>query len=66
MCGGIGSGVYFSLFMGCACYWRVHGYVLAGSEIGVLSRIFSIFSGVRVVGVCVLVYARTHTNYLGT
>jgi len=37
-------------------------YVLAGSEIGVLSRIFSIFAGVRVVGVCVLVYARTHTQ----
>jgi len=35
---------------------------LAGSEIGVLSCIFSIFSGVRVVGVCVLVYAHTHTQ----
>ena len=49
-----------------ACCWfvlvsGVGGCVLAGSEIGVLSRIFSIFSGVRVVGVCVLVYARTHT-----
>ena len=35
---------------------------MAGSEIGVLSRIFFIFSGFRVVGVCVLVYARTHTQ----
>jgi len=50
-----------------ACSWfalvaGVGGYVLAGSEIGVLSRIFSIFAGVRVVCVCVLVYARTHTQ----
>jgi len=50
-----------------ACSWfalvaGVGGYVLAGSEIGVLSRTFSILSGVRVVGVCVLVYARTHTQ----
>ena len=50
-----------------ACSWLalvtgVGGYVLAGSEIGVLSRIFSIFSGVRVMGGCVLVYARTHTQ----
>jgi len=50
-----------------ACSWfalvaGVGGYVLAGSEIGVLSRIFSIFAGVRVVGGCVLVYARTHTH----
>ena len=49
-----------------ACSWfaivtGVGGYILAGSEIGVLSRIFSIFAGVKVVGVCVLVYARTHT-----
>jgi len=35
---------------------------LAGVEIGVLSCIFLIFAGVRVVGVCILVYARTHTQ----
>ena len=50
-----------------ACSWLalvtgVGGYVLAGVEIGVLSCIFSIFAGVMVVGVCVLVYARTHTQ----
>jgi len=34
---------------------------LAGVEIGVLSYIyFSVFAGVRVVGGCVIVYARTH------
>jgi len=50
-----------------ACSWLalvtgVGGYVLAGVEIGVFSVYFSIFAGVRVVGVCVLVYARTHTQ----
>ena len=54
--GCISAGSWFALVTG------VGGYVLAGSEIGVLSCIFSIFSGVRVVGVCVLVYARTHTQ----
>ena len=55
-----------------ACSWLalvtgVEGYdVLAGVEIGVLSVYFSIFAGVRVVGGCVLVYARIHTNYLST
>ena len=38
------------------------GYVLAGVETGVLSVYFSIFAGVMVVGVCVLVYAREHTQ----
>ena len=33
---------------------------MAGVERGFLSVYFSIFAGVRVVGVCVLVYARTH------
>ena len=50
-----------------ACSWLalvtgVGGYVLAGVEIIVLSVYFSTFAGVRVVGVCVLVYARTHTQ----
>ena len=53
-----------------ACSWfalvaGVGGYVLAEVEIGVLSYIFPIFAGVRVVGVCVLVYARTHHKLLG-
>ena len=50
-----------------ACPWLalvtgVGDYVLAGVEIGVCLVYFSIFAGVRVVGVCVLVYARTHTQ----
>jgi len=40
----------------------VGGYVLAGLEIGFCLVYFSIFAGVRVVGVCMLVYARTHTQ----
>ena len=53
-----------------ACSWLalvtgVGGYVLAGVQIGVLSVYFSIFAGVRVVGVCVLVYARIHTQTTG-
>ena len=41
----------------------VGGYVLAGVEIEEFCLVyFSIFAGVRVVGVCVLVYARTHTQ----
>ena len=50
-----------------ACSWLalvtgVGGYVLAGVERGFLSVYFSIFAGVRVVGVCVFVYARTQTQ----
>jgi len=49
-----------------ACSWLalvtgVAGCVFAGVEIGFCLIYFSIFAGVRVVGVSVLVYARTHT-----
>jgi len=52
-----------------ACSWLalvtgVGGYVLAGVEMGVLSVYFSIFAGVRVVGVCVCLYTRVHTHKL--
>jgi len=50
-----------------ACSWLalvtgVGGYVLAGVGIGILSCILFFFAGVRVMGVCVLVYARTRTQ----
>ena len=50
-----------------ACSWLalvtgVGGYVLAGVEIGGLGFFLSIFAGITVVCVCVLVYARTHTQ----
>ena len=44
-----------------AFYWRER-LCFSGVRDRVLSRIFSIFSGFRVVCVCVLVYARTHTQ----
>jgi len=44
----------------CICI-HIHLYTrVCGTRVG------AFFAGVRVVGVCVLVYARTHTNYLGT
>jgi len=45
-----------------ASYWR--GRLCFGGvrDRGFVLYIFSIFAGVRVVGVCVLVYARTHTQ----
>ena len=56
-----------------ACSWLalvsgVGGCVLAEVEIEVCLVYFSIFAGVRVGCVCVLVYARSyiHTNYSGT
>ena len=50
-----------------ACSWftlvsGVGGYVLVRVEIGGLFCIFLYFVGVRVVGVCVLLYAPTHTQ----
>jgi len=44
VCGGIGSGVCFSLFM-VSAVTGVGGYVLAGVEIGILSCIFLYFCG---------------------
>ena len=46
-----------------ACYWRGSLCFCGVGDRGFVSyHDFSIFSGVRVVGVCVLVYARTHTQ----
>ena len=45
-----------------ACYWRGRLCFGRGRDRGFVLYIFSIFAGVRVVGVCVLVYARTHTQ----
>ena len=66
VCGGIGSGVCFSLFM-VTLVTGVGGYVLAGVEVGVLSCIFLNFCGCWGGGcVCACIRAYTHTNYLGT
>jgi len=60
VCGGIGSGGCFSLFMVCACYWRGRLCFDGGRDRGFVLYISLL--GVRVVGVFVLVYARTHTH----
>jgi len=60
--GRIGSGVGFSFFMVSACFWRGRLCFGRGGDRGFCLVCFSIFAGVRVVGVCVLVYARTHTQ----
>ena len=58
---GIGSGFFFNLFMVSACCW-LGSHVLAEKAITASSCIFPTFVGVRVVGRCVLVCARTHTQ----
>ena len=60
--GGIGSGGCFNLFMVSACYWRGRLCFGRGRDRGFVLYIFSIFAGIRVVCVCVLVYARTNTQ----
>ena len=63
LCGGIGSGVCFSLFMFSACYWR--GSLCFGGvrDRGFVSYISLFF---RVLGwwVCVCLYTRVHTHKL--
>ena len=65
VCGGIGSGVCFILFMVSACYWRGRLFFGRGRDRGFVLYI-SLF--LRVLGwcvcVCVFVYARTHTHKL--
>ena len=45
-----------------ACYWRGRLCFGRGRDKGFVLYISLFFAGVRVVGVCVLVYARTHTQ----
>ena len=52
----------FNLFMVSACFWRGRLCFGRGGDRGFCLVCFSIFAGVGVVGVCVLVYARTHTQ----
>ena len=63
VCGGIGSGVCFSLFMVSACYWRGMLYFGRGRDRGFVLHI-SLF--LRVLGwwVCVCLYTRVHTHKL--
>ena len=63
VCGGIGSGVCFSLFMVSACYWRGRLCFGRGRDKGFVLYI-SLF--LRVLGwlVCVCLYTRVHTHKL--
>jgi len=63
VCGGIGSGVSFSLFMVSACYWRWRLYFGGGRDMGFVLYV-SLF--LRVLGwlVCVCLYTRVHTHEL--
>ena len=61
VCGGAGSGVCFSLFMVSACYWRGRLRFGRGRDRGFVLYIFLFLRVFGVVGVCVLVYAGTHT-----
>ena len=51
-----------SSFMVSACCWRGRLCFGRGRDRGFVLYISLFFVGVRVVGVCVLVYARTHTQ----
>jgi len=59
--GGLEVGVCFRLFMVSACCWRGRLCFGRGRDRGFCLVYFSIFAGVRLVDVCVFVYARTHT-----
>ena len=50
----------YVLFVVSACYWRGR-LCFGGGRDRSFVCIFLFFAGIRVVGVCVLVYARTHT-----
>ena len=52
----------FKLFMVGVCFWRGRLYFGGGRDRGFVFYISLFFCGVRVVGACVLVYARTHTQ----
>ena len=61
VCGGVGSGVCFSLFMVSACFWRGRLCFDRGKDRGVVLYI-SLFLRVLGWGVCVCLYTRVHTH----
>jgi len=63
VCGGVGSGVCFSLFMVSACYWRGRLCFGRGRGRGFVLYI-SLFLRVLGWGVCVCLYMRVHTHKL--
>jgi len=63
VCGGVGSGVCFSLFIVCACFWRGRLCFGRGRDRGFVLYI-SLFLHVLGWGVCVCLYTRVHTHKL--
>jgi len=63
VCGGIGSGVCFSLFMVSACYWRERLCFGRGRDRGFVLYI-SLFLQVLGWWVCVCLYTRVHAHKL--
>jgi len=63
VCGGVGSGVCFSLFMVSACFWRGRLCFGRGKDRGFVLYI-SLFLRVLGWGVCVCLYTRVHTHKL--
>jgi len=62
MCvGELEVGFFFSLFMVSICCWRGRLYFDKGRDRGFVLYVSLFFAGVRVVGGCVFVFARTHT-----
>ena len=63
VCGGIGSGICFSLFMVSACFWRGRLCFGRGRDRGFVLYI-SLFLRVLGWAVCVCLYTRVHTHKL--
>jgi len=63
VCGGVGSGVCFILFMVSACFWRGRLCFGKGRDRGFVLYI-SLFLRVLGWGVCVSLYTRVHTHKL--
>ena len=63
VCGGVGSGVCFSLFMVSACFWRGRLCFGRGKDRGFVLYI-SLFLRVLGWGVCVCLYTRVRTHKL--
>ena len=61
VCGGVGSGVCFSLFMVSACFWRGRLCFGRGRDRGFVLSI-SLFLQVLGWGVCVCLYTRVHIH----
>jgi len=65
VCGGVGIGVCFSLFMISARFWRGRLCFVRGRGVVLYISLFLRMLGLGVC-VCACIRAHIHTNYLGT